>query len=126
MGHFCLDVLYGCHAFMQDAGDQGCVRAAAHECVTHIARRSCTAARDYWNIDSIRDRRSQLEVVARTCTIAVDTRDEELTRAAPNALARPRHCIERRRRPSASRVYEPAFAVPLGIDTRDHTLRAES
>src|SRR5580765_5873196 len=121
-GQLRLDTLDRRDSLVQDTSDQRRVGVTAHQRVANVTRRPRASTRDHRDLDDFRDRRRQLEVVADTSPVAVDARDEELTRAAPNAFARPRNRIERRRRATAARVDHPSLTLALGIDTRDDAL----
>ena len=95
-----------------------------------VLERARAAGGDHRHADGLGDRARELEVVAVVRPVAVHARQQDLARAALDALARPRDdvdaggaCARRRRRPP-SRSRRSALRA-FGVDRQHDALRAE-
>ena len=101
-----------------DASSAACATPSAVGDVLGVAG---AAGGDHRQVDRLRDRRRQLEVVAGARAVGVDRREQDLARAAFLGLARPLD----RAAAGLGRAGPRAHAALLGVDRDDDRLRAE-
>src|SRR5690348_1437804 len=68
----------------------------------------------------------ELDVVAGARAVAIDAREEDLSRASVDALAGPRNRIETGWRRTGPREHRPPLTGSPGVDARHDALRAEA
>ena len=113
-------------AEVEDRGGQRGVGTGLQR-VGEVLRGARAAGGDDGHADRLADRARQLEVVAVVRAVAVHRGQQDLPRAALDALARPRDDVAARRGAPAGHMDLPALAVrpPAGVDGEHDALVAE-
>ena len=100
------------------------IGAAVDEDLGEMFERSRAARCDHRNRHGARDGRGQLAIEPALCAVAIDRRQQDLTRAAIGGLLRPLDRFALGARLAAARVHDRFAVDPLRVDRDDRRLAA--